>query len=106
MATHPRRLRELAALSRRMLWGSLTAVYRRCGRASCHCATGEKHGPAFYLSRNEGGRTRNIFVPAECHEQVEEGVAAYRRYRELGQEIAEDNLRALGLVAKRRRKRR
>lgn len=98
-------LREIGELTDQMLWGSFTAIYRRCGRASCHCATGEKHGPVYYLSRNEGGRTRNIFVPEELHEEAERGAAAYRRYRELGQEIAEENLRSLGLVERRRRKR-
>jgi len=34
-------------------------------------------------------------------EEVEAGVAAYRRYRELGQEIAETNARRLGLGKKR-----
>lgn len=96
---------ELAALSGKMLWGSLGAVYRRCGRANCHCAKGEKHGPVFYLTRNEGGRTRNIYVPPELHDEVAEGVNAYRRYRELGQQIAEANARDLGLGKKRRRRR-
>lgn len=90
----------------RMLWGSLGAVYRRCGRPTCHCASGEKHGPVFYLTRGEHGRTRNIYVPPELREEVEAGVAAYRRYRELGQEIAEANARRLGLEKKRRRRRR
>jgi hypothetical protein len=31
-------------------------------------------------------------VPEEFREQVETGVTAYRRYRELGQEIAEERL--------------
>jgi hypothetical protein len=88
-----------------MLWGSLGAVYRRCGRANCHCAKGEKHGPVFYLMRNEGGRTRNIYVPPELHDEVAAGVSAYRRYRELGQQIAEANARQLGLGKKRRRRR-
>jgi hypothetical protein len=96
---------ELAALSDKMLWGSLGAVYRRCGRANCHCAKGEKHGPVFYLTRNEGGRTRNIYVPPELHEEVAAGVTAYRRYRELGQQIAGTNARHLGLGQKRRRRR-
>jgi Family of unknown function (DUF6788) len=96
---------ELAALSEKMLWGGLGAVYRRCGRANCHCAKGEKHGPVFYLTRNEGGRTRNIYVPPELHDEVAAGVIAYRRYRELGQQIAEANARALGLGKKRRRRR-
>ena len=96
---------ELAALSGKMLWGSLGAVYRRCGRANCHCAKGEKHGPVFYLTRNQGGRTRNIYVPPELHDEVAAGVSAYRRYRELGQQIAEGNARALGLGKQRRRRR-
>jgi hypothetical protein len=96
---------ELAALSEKMLWGSLGEVYRRCGRANCHCAKGEKHGPVFYLTRNEGGRTRNIYVPPELYPQVAAGVGAYRRYRELGQQIAEANARQLGLGKKRRRRR-
>lgn len=95
---------ELAALSEKMLWGSLGAVYRRCGRANCHCVTGEKHGPVFYLTRNEGGRTRNIYVPPELHDEVAARVSAYRRYRELGQQIAEANARYLGLGKKRRRR--
>jgi hypothetical protein len=96
---------ELAALSERMLWGSLGEVYRRCGRASCHCAKGEKHGPVFYLTRNQDGHTRNIYVPPELHDEVAAGVTAYRRYRELGQQIAEANARQLGLGKKRRRRR-
>ena len=58
-------------------------------------------GPVFYLTRSEGGRTRNIYVPPELLVEVEAGVAAYRRYRALGQEIAEANARRLGLGRKR-----
>jgi hypothetical protein len=98
------RIEEIVAATAKMLWGSLGAVYRRCGRKGCHCATGEKHGPVFYLTRSEAGRTRNIYVPPELREEVEAGVAAYRRYRELGQEIAETNARRLGLGKKRGRR--
>jgi uncharacterized protein DUF6788 len=96
---------ELAALSAKMLRGSLGAVYRRCGRANCHCAEGQKHGPVFYLTRNQDGRTQNIYVPPELHDQVAAGVEAYRRYREMGQQIAEANARQLGWGKKRRRRR-
>ena len=98
------RIGEIAAATGKMLWGSLGGVYRRCGSKNCHCATGEKHGPVFYLTRNEGGRTRNIYVPEELREEVAAGVAAYRRYRELGQEIAEANAQRLGLGKKRGRR--
>ena len=96
-------LRELGELTEHMLWGSFQPVFRRCGHPGCHCASGEKHGPIFYLCRREEGRTRNIFVPTELHEDVQAGVAAFRRYRELGLEIAEANLRTLGLERKPRR---
>lgn len=99
-----KRLKEVAAATEQMLWGSLGAVYRRCGKPSCHCVSGEKHGPVFYLTRNEGGHTRNTYVPPQLHEEVVAGVAAYKRYRELGQEIAEANARRLGLGKKRRRR--
>ncbi len=106
MTQRERWLREIAEVSRKMLWGSVAAVYRRCGRATCRCAAGEKHGPVFYLSRNQGGRTQNIFIAEDLREQVEQGAAAYRRYREIGQAIAEENLHALGLVGTRRRRKR
>jgi hypothetical protein len=93
----PDRTKAIMAATANMLWGSLGAVYRRCGRKGCHCARGEKHGPVFYLTRSEGGRTRNIYVPPQLREEVEAGVIAYRRYRELGREMAEANERRLGL---------
>ena len=85
--------------------GSLSLSHLRCGKPTCHCATGgEKHGPVFYLTLGEHGHTRNIYVPDELHDEVAAGVAAYRRYRELGQEIAERNARRLGLEHKPKRR--
>ena len=104
MPQRQRWVQEVAAATREMLWGSLAAVYRRCGRPTCHCATGEKHGPVFYLALNDGGRTRMVYVPQALRAEVARGVAAYRRYRKLGQRLAEANARALGLGAKQRRR--
>jgi len=100
-----KRIGAVVVATEKMLWGSLGVVYRRCGKPTCHCATGEKHGPVFYLTRGERGHTRNIYVPAELLDEVEAGVAAYRRYRELGQKIAEANAQRLGLEKKKRRRR-
>jgi len=66
---------QIVGATAKMLWGSLGAVYRRCGRKGCHCATGDKHGPVFYLTRSAAGRTYNIYVPPELRAEVEEGVA-------------------------------
>jgi len=69
------RIDEIVAATANMLWGSLGSVYRRCGRKGCHCASGAKHGPVFYLTRSEAGRTRNIYVPPELREEVAAGNA-------------------------------
>jgi len=44
-----------------------------------------------------------VYVPTELRDEAKAGVEAFRRYRELGIEIAEANARALGLGRKRRR---
>jgi hypothetical protein len=62
----------LTALSQQMLWGSLGAVYRRYG-SELHCAKRDLHDPVFYLTRNEDGHTRNIYVLPELHEEVAAG---------------------------------
>ena len=96
----------LTRAAEQMLWGSLVAVYRKCGKPTCHCATGEKHGPVWYLSQHEAGRTRMRFVPAEQLDAARRGVAAFQQYRELGHRVATQNLeRLLGPRRRRRVKR-
>ena len=85
-------VKALVEVAELMLWGSLVAVYRKCGKPTCHCATGEKHGPVWYLSRREAGRTRMWYIPPEWLPIVQQGVAAFQRYREVGQRLAAANL--------------
>jgi len=106
MTRRTRWVHDLAHAAEQMLWGSLVAVYRKCGKPTCHCATGEKHGPVWYLSQHEKGRTRMRFVPTEHVDAVQRGVAAFHQYRELGHRVAEQNLeRLLGPRRRRRAKR-
>jgi hypothetical protein len=59
-----------------VLRGSLTTFRRRCGKASCRCATGAPHeSPA--LTVTEGGRTKTVTLSAD---EVEEVAAALARY--------------------------
>jgi len=102
MSERTRWVHGLARAAEQMLWGSLVAVYRKCGKPTCHCATGEKHGPVWYLSQHEAGRTRMRFVPAEHLDAARRGVAAFQQYREFGQRVAAANLvRLLGRRMKR-----
>lgn len=35
--------------------GTLSATFKRCGRANCHCVDGPGHGPKHYLSVSRSG---------------------------------------------------
>lgn len=59
-----------------VLRGTLITFRRRCGKATCRCATGDPHeSPA--LSVTEAGRTKTITLSAS---EVAEVAAALGRY--------------------------
>ncbi len=45
--------------------GKIQAQYVRCGKANCHCASGELHGPYYYRIWRDGMRTRKVYVKPE-----------------------------------------
>jgi uncharacterized protein DUF6788 len=107
MSERRRQVAAVVKLTESMLRGTLTPLYRRCGTATCYCASGEqKHGPVYSLNWSEAGQPQRLYIPPELVEQVQEGVEAYRRYREVGLQLAEQNAEALGLRVKPRRRRR
>ena len=70
--------------------GSITAVVRRCGKPSCHCAkpndTG--HDPQFRLTRRVAGKsvTESFPNPAALRKAQQE-VAEFHRFRKLGENL-------------------
>lgn len=80
-----------------MLQGSLVVLYRKCGRKGCRCESGEKHGPAYYLSYKEGGVTQMVYVPVSRLEDVKKGIEGFSRYWELGVKLSRLNLEQMGL---------
>jgi len=86
-----RLLAELGTLSR-LLHGSWVERYSVCSRENCKCRRGDRHGPRRYLVVNEAGRQRQKYV-ANAHVQVAlEGIAQYRRLREIVDRITQINL--------------
>ena len=63
-----------------MLQGTIVKLYRRCGREGCRCREGKKHGPAYYLSTKEKGKTQMLYIPKE---RLGEARAAVREYKRL-----------------------
>ena len=71
--------------------GSLSARYRRCGKANCRCAAegAEGHGPSFSLTRAVEGKTITKVIPQAAVEKTREQLAAYQRFRALTHELVE-----------------
>jgi hypothetical protein len=87
-------LRELPDLMR----GKVFERERKCGRASCTCASGGPRHPGLQLTVNFQGRTRTRYVRQGERAAVEAKVAAYRRLWALVEELTEVNLALLNAV--------
>jgi hypothetical protein len=80
----------------RLLRGSLTETYKRCGRPNCHCASGPGHGPKRYLVISQpGGRPRRDYVPNATHEHVASLIDNFNRLRGALYEICAINTELL-----------
>lgn len=87
-------LRQLPDLMR----GKVFERERKCGRASCPCASGGPRHPGLQLTVNLKGRTRTRYVRQGERAAVEAKVAAYRRLWALVEELTEVNLALLNAV--------
>jgi hypothetical protein len=70
--------------------GSITAVMRRCGKPSCHCAQPNDpgHDPQFRLTRRVAGKTvTETFPNPTALRKAQQEVAEFHRFQELGQEL-------------------
>ena len=75
-----------------LLRGSLIERYKRCGNPRCKCANGPGHGPKFYLSVSQPGRSPQMdYVPQAEHAQVSQYLDNYSRVREILEEVSEIN---------------
>ena len=87
-------LRQLPDLMR----GKVFERERKCGRATCPCASGGPRHPGLQLTVNLQGRTRTRYVRRGERAAVEAKVAAYRRLWALVEELTEVNLTLLNAV--------
>lgn len=61
--------------------GSLALTHRRCGKPTCHCATGAGH-PVWSLTYMVGGKKRVERIPTEWVDEIQRLVAAGRAFKE------------------------
>jgi len=77
-----------------LLRGTLTTFRRRCGKPSCHCATGEPHqSPA--LAYTEGGRTKTLTLTEDDVAEVEAALARFQSARAELERAADAGISAL-----------
>ena len=74
--------------------GSITAVVRRCGKPSCHCAKPNDpgHDPQFRLTRRVAGKsvTESFPNPAALRKAHQE-VSEFHRFQKLGDDLVSVN---------------
>ena len=101
-----RLIRSLLRAAETMLQGSLSETTRTCGRPSCRCQRGQRHGPHTYLTfRTPEGRSSALYVPAAERKRFRQGVAARDRFGSLATRLAQLNREEI-VRARRARKRR
>ena len=76
--------------------GSITAVVRRCGKPTCHCAKPNDagHDPQFRLTRKLEGKTVTETFPSPAAlGKAQQEVAEFRRFQKLSEELVALNER-------------
>lgn len=74
--------------------GSITAVVRRCGKPSCHCAKPHDpgHDPQFRLTRRVAGKTvTETFPNPSALRKAQQEVAEFHRFQELSDKLVSIN---------------
>jgi hypothetical protein len=80
--------------------GSITAVVRRCGKPTCHCAKPNDpgHDPQFRLTRRVAGKTvTETFPSPTAFRQAQQQVAEFHRLQQLSQQLIAVNQKICAL---------
>ena len=82
-----------------LLPGSLSVSHTRCGKPTCHCASGEGHS-AWSLTFMAGGKKRVERVPKDWVNDVRRQVDAGRAFQDAVREVLTANAELLVLWRK------
>ncbi len=77
-----------------LLRGTLTTFRRRCGKSTCHCASGDPHeSPA--LAYTESGRTKTLTLAEQDVAEVQAALARFQAARAELERAADAGIAAL-----------
>ncbi|MEW5982535.1 MAG: DUF6788 family protein [Acidobacteriota bacterium] len=74
------RVRQALPPLEEVLRGSLLHREIRCGKSTCHCATGSGHPLTYVTVTFANGRTQQVTVPSAWRPTVQRWIANYQRY--------------------------
>lgn len=75
-----------------ILRGSLVERFVTCGKPTCKCSRGDRHGPLYYLTVSRpGGRTQGMYIPPDQLPAVRAWLANYHRLKGQLEAISELN---------------
>jgi len=83
---------------KKMLYGSVIKKYKACGKGGCKCTRGALHGPFYYLTYKEEGKTKMIFIRKHLWEKALKLNENYRKWRKLRAEISKIGKEILTLL--------
>ena len=76
-----------------LLAGTVVERYLKCQRKGCAiCREQGGHGPAYYLSIREDGRTRMIYISKDHLAEVRKAIRDYHAVRDGFQELTRSEL--------------
>ena len=79
--------------------GSVTAIVRRCGKPTCHCAQPDDpgHGPTLRLTYKVQGKTISQSLPTPAAvRKAENEIAEFRKYQQLSRAFVDINEKICG----------
>lgn len=89
----------LTVLSRKkMLKGSVVKKYKACGKGGCKCTKGELHGPFYYLTYKEEGKTKMTFLRQAQWEKAIRLNDNYKLWRKSRAEASKAGKKILALL--------
>ena len=62
----------------RIIRAGVVKMTRKCGKASCRCATQGKGHVSYYLSMRVGKKRKMVYIPAGMESMAREWVANYK----------------------------
>jgi hypothetical protein len=83
---------------REQLQGSLFARYAVCGKESCVCRTGRRHGPYYVLSTRTSGRGGFAYLEGPRAEEARVLVDRHRKFKAGLRRLRKVNAELMGLL--------